>query len=136
MTTTKELSVEEKQQIEQIITALAHCTGTENYYQLFDNIVYTDGAKTMAELCQAYWLIQLIAINQQRARRHEELKHFQVWKLNRYESGHGAKIECEDGNRNEFITININCTDFPLEEIKLYVQPNEKYIVIFLPSEY
>ena len=47
---------------EEITTALDDCTGTTHYYTCaFGNTVYTDGIKTMADLCGAYWLVDAVA---------------------------------------------------------------------------
>ena len=37
-------------------------TGTEKYYRpfFFNTMVYTDGVRTFAEQCQAYWVIDLV----------------------------------------------------------------------------
>jgi hypothetical protein len=44
-----------------IINELSQFWGTENYHKHWLGLVYTDGIKAMAELCGAYWLIDVVA---------------------------------------------------------------------------
>ena len=111
---------------------LAQFTGSENWYRhgINRNVLYTDGARHVAEHGEAYWLLDEIAIIQpyNKAVAAEE---FQVWKLT-VRPDHGATLTCDDGNRNIVFTKEIEYTDFPLDEITLYFTNN----VIHLPSEY
>jgi hypothetical protein len=56
---------------------------------------------------------------------------FQVWKL-AVRPDRTATLTCDDGNGNIVFTKEIEHTDFPLDEIKLYFANN----VVHLPSEY
>ncbi|MEZ4682102.1 MAG: hypothetical protein R2932_48640 [Caldilineaceae bacterium] len=111
---------------------LRQFTGTEYWYRhpLARNILYTDGAKYVAEQGGAYWLLDEIAFAQadNKAVAAEE---FQVWKLTVNPDATGI-LSCEDGNYNVVFTKAIEYTDFPLKEIQLYFTNN----VILLPSEY
>ena len=106
-------------------------TGTENWYQHWlGKCTYTDGVKFLAEQAGAFWLIDEVAINQTRPKvRAEE---FQVWILTTDLEKRKAVLQCEDGNDNVVFTKQIEFTDFPLSEIKLYCTDG----VILLPSEY
>ncbi|MEG4350250.1 hypothetical protein QUA74_10960 [Microcoleus sp. LAD1_D3] len=122
---------------------LQHFCGTEEYYKHFLGIQYTDGVKYLAKNAECYWLIDAIASHQLRARRKHSLTEFQVWFLhvgNTHEfikprSPNAAVLTCwEDSPTPEtqpVIIQQIPFTDFPLPEIKLYLQ--EK--VLLLPSE-
>lgn len=114
---------------------LDQCTGTEQYYRTMlpkavanDSILYTDGIKLMAKLCKAYWLIDLIVSYQDKFLTLEE---FQVWKLQKHDDN-SCTVVCDDGNGNLLRQQFVEYTDFPLKDIKIYVDGG----VILLPSEY
>jgi hypothetical protein len=110
--------------------ALRHFTGTEQWYRhgLNRAVLYTDGAKFVAETGGAYWLLDTIAICQLEPRVKGE--EFQVWKLT-VRPNRTATLETSDGNDNIVRTEEIPFTDFPLETITLWFENN----VIHLSSE-
>lgn len=132
-----------KMDAETLSKNLQHFCGTEEYYKHLLGIHYTDGVKYLAENAQAYWLIDAIASHQPRARRIHRLTEFQLWFLhvgNKHEfikprSPNAAVLTCwEDSptaDTKPAIIQQIPFTDFPLPEIKLFLQ--EK--VLLLPSE-
>jgi hypothetical protein len=122
MTTTKTLTKED----------LAQFMGSENWYRhgLVRDVLYTDGAKYLADAGGAYWLLDEIALAQRYDKRVAG-EEFQVWKL-MVKEDHSATLACDDGNGNIVYTKRIPFTDFPLEEISLYFCNN----TILLPSEY
>ena len=109
---------------------LAEFTGTEKWYRhpVAKNILYTDGIKYVAEKAGAYWLVDEIAFRQN----HPVVKNeeFQVWTLTVDPQQSTATLACDDGNDRTLYTKQIGFTDFPLEEIKIYVTDN----VILLPN--
>jgi hypothetical protein len=107
-------------------------TGTENWYRHFLNrdVLFTDGAKYLAERAGAFWLLDEIAIAQ-RFQPSVSVEDFQAWKLN-VRVDHSATLCCEDGNGHAVFGKEITFTDFPLPEITLYFTDG----VILLPSEY
>jgi len=112
--------------------SLRQFTGSENWYRhgINRNVLFTDGAKFVADEGGAYWLLDIIAICQ----RHEKnvsAENFQVWSL-KVNADRTASVVCDDGNDNIVYTQHIEYTDFPIDEIKLYFTNN----VIHLPSEY
>ena len=111
---------------------LRQFTGSENWYRHGINraVLFTDGAKFLADRGGAYWLLDIIAIAQQHDARVSG-EEFQVWNL-KVHSDRSATVFCDDGNGNPVYTQEIPFTDFPLEEVKLYFANN----VIHLPSEY
>jgi Family of unknown function (DUF6876) len=114
---------------------LDNFTGTSLYHKwsaLFPRAVLTDGTKFLADTAGAYWLMDAIASHQDKALKSEP---FQVWKLKVHRPGSFATLTCEDGNYNKLRTQEIEWTNFPLDEIELYAQW-EDYFIIFLPSEY
>ncbi len=59
-------------------------SGTENWYHHPLGIVYTDGIKFLADTCEAWWLVDLVASHQPAIRkkmRSDGLRAFQVWRL-------------------------------------------------------
>lgn len=115
---------------------LANAIGTVNYYRtIVGGFLHTDGVKAMAELCEAFWLIDAVGSHQRKALRTAELVDFQAWTLKVEDSR--AVLTCTDGNESEIITQKIPFTDFPLDEIKFYVtRADQKHWVMMLPSEY
>jgi hypothetical protein len=107
-------------------------TGSEHCYRhaLVRNVLFTDGAKYVADKAGAYWLLDEIALAQryQKAVAGEE---FQAWKLT-VKKDHTATLACDDGNGNIVFSKAIEFTDFPLPEIVLYFTDN----TILLPNEY
>ena len=110
---------------------LAHFTGTQQWYRhaINRNILYTDGARYVAQAGEAYWLLDEIALTQAN-KPLIAVEKFQVWKLTVNDDS-SALLQCEDGNGNILATKQIKYTDFPLSEITLWLENN----VIMLPSE-
>lgn len=111
--------------------------GTEEYHQysaLFRNVLLTDGAKFIADECGAFWLADAIASHLPQINDDFAVAHLCV-----FPEG-GARLTIEDGNDNILAQQDLPYTDFPLDEITLYVaaQPIEDktFFVIMLTSEY
>jgi hypothetical protein len=79
-------------------TDLHQFTGSETWYRhgLNKNILYTDGAKYIADHGGAYWLLDEIALAQ-RFDAKIATTEFQVWKLT-VNPDHTARLVCEDGD--------------------------------------
>jgi hypothetical protein len=112
---------------------LKQFTGTEDWYRhaLVPSVLYTDGARHVAQAGGAYWLLDEIALAQ-RFEANVAKEPFQLWTLTVDLVRHSAVLICEDGNCRVVLTKAITYTDFPLAKIKFYVTDN----VILLPSEY
>ena len=120
---------------DQIKSELAQFTGTEEYHRfspLFRNVLLTDGAKYLAEECGAYWLMDVIASHLPSVK-----DHFAIAILTKTE-GDKAFFTLQDDVpfKAMFAHQSIEFTDFPLDEIKLYVIRDGGHWVILLPSEY
>jgi uncharacterized protein (DUF736 family) len=111
---------------------LSQFTGSENWYRhgINRNVLFTDGAKYVADTGGAYWLLDEIAITQRYDKR-VAAEEFQVWKL-AVRPDRTATLVCDDGNDNIVYTQHIEFTDFPCDEITLWFANN----VIYLPSEH
>ena len=114
-----------------LIQQLKHFTGTENHYRLSESsrLIYTDGIKAMAEIAQAYWLIQLMESyvpSQLRL-----LDDFCLWDI-QVNPDMTAVVSCrEDTDKSPYIQQEIPFTDFP-ESYSWYVVAG----TILLKSEY
>jgi hypothetical protein len=130
--------------VTQIERALAHCSGTEPGGYLRHKpfggrgIVLAQGARFLAERVGAWWLMDAILSHQPEARKDEMLRDFQIWRLRVKDKA--AVLTCERDTDDVAITQEIPYTDFPLDEVKLYLElgsadgVNPDY-VLMLPSE-
>jgi hypothetical protein len=111
---------------------LAQFTGSEYWYRhgLVRSVLFTDGAKYVADAGGAYWLLDEIALAQGFEKRVSG-EEFQLWRLT-LKKDQTALLICEDGNGRKLFSKVIPYTDFPLAEIVLYYINN----TILLPSEY
>jgi hypothetical protein len=121
--------------IEEIKQNLSCFTGTAYHWSwspLFRTMHLTDGTKYVADACGAYWLMDAIASHQVNPKvRGEE---FQVWTFKRRGSS-GWILTATDDNGHEIARQDIGFSDFPLEEITLWVEGPINQRVILLPSE-
>jgi hypothetical protein len=111
---------------------LSQFTGSEHWYRhgLARDILFTDGAKYVADQAGAYWLLDEIAFAQ-RGQKRVAAEEFQVWKLT-VKPDHTATLACEDGNGTTVFEKALEFTDFPAERIELWFENN----TIYLPSEH
>ena len=111
---------------------LAQFTGSETWYRHGINraVLFTDGAKYVADQAGAYWLLDEIAIIQPHDAR-VAAEDFQVWRL-AANADHTGVLTCDDGNGRVVFSKALDYTDFPPDGITLYFTNN----TILLPSEY
>lgn len=111
---------------------LMHFTGSETWFRhgIVRNILFTEGAKYLADKAGAYWLLDEIALGQRYEPRVAR-EGFQLWTL-AVNADQTGILTCEDGNGHVVYTKQIEFTDFPMKEIKLYFTDH----TILLPSEY
>jgi hypothetical protein len=112
--------------------SLHHFTGSEHWYRhgLNRSVLFTDGAKYLADMGGAHWLLDAIAICQ-RFESKVAAETFQLWTL-KVNADRTAILTCDDGNGTIVYTRLLDYNDFPLSKIKLYFTDN----TILLPSEY
>jgi hypothetical protein len=110
---------------------LRQFTGTGQWFRhgLMRKIVYTEGVQYVADNAGAYWLIDKVATLQLEPKVRAE--DWQSWKLT-VDDKQAAMLTCDDGNGNIVYSERIDWTDFPLDQIELWVEGN----VILLPSEH
>jgi hypothetical protein len=123
-----------------LMNDLRQFTGTEEYHPfsvIFPKYLLTDGTEYLAETAGAYWLMDMIASYQ--ANYSEES--FVVARYAGTPNASGLFSLTDDIPANRtFATQSVEFSDFPLDEIKLYVMPqpigDDLYWIILLPSEY
>ena len=118
---------------DEILANLPNFYGTENYYRLspvFPNFVLTDGARYLADAAGAWWLMDAVASHLGSYKN----EGFVVAKLFQFDEG--WNLQLEDGNDNTLAEQYIEYSDFPLDEITLYVEFDGTNHVILLPSEH
>jgi hypothetical protein len=125
------MSTDDKQATRQrLLDGLAHHTGSEAVFRHWSKrLVYTEGVRYLAEQANAYWLIDLIASWCPDPR--IQAREFIHWKLT-VNVDRTAVAIADDGDENEILRQAIPHTDFPLDEITLYLT-NE---TLLLPGEY
>lgn len=120
----------------EIEDGLLHFTGGDVLYQHWLRCLrYTEGVKYLADKAGAHWLIDVVASYQpdKRVRLNQRLQEFQLWILRRSDVDDSCTVACfEDSSEPPVLSQNIPYTDFPLREIKLYVENG----VLLLPSEH
>jgi hypothetical protein len=111
---------------------LRQFTGSETIYRhpLVRRVVYSEGAQHVASAGEAYWLLDEIAFRQCDTPA-VQAQEFQVWTLT-VQPDRCATLTCGDGNGRVVFTKEIDWTDFPLEQIELWVSNS----TIYLPSEH
>lgn len=124
---------------------MAHAIGTERYIKHNSGLlVFTDGVNQLRQDADAFWLVDAITSHQIDHRD----KRFQCWELV-VNKDHSAVLTMkEDTGQPELVKQEIPYTNFPLENIKFYVQEggysnwngtSENWttcLVLMLPSEY
>lgn len=124
---------------EGIEALLDQFTGTENYYHRGMSFYTTDGVHFLAEAAGAHWLIDAIFSWQVHPRIRREP--FQSWTLKVDLEKRSAVLVGTDGDGHQLARQQIQYTDFPLPEIKLWVElgsVDEKHTaqICLLPSEH
>lgn len=125
----------------EIETMMAHANGTNGYTRwspLFRGHVLTDGALALADMAGAHWLMDAIASYHGQVMLDPMLKDIQFWTFKLNDDKTSGVLICERDTDDVVITQEIEYTDFPLDEIRLYVSPMydpDGHMVIMLPSE-
>lgn len=129
-----------KMTAEELKSALNHFNGTKRHHGgciMSRKHVLTDGVKFLCDNASCYWLADLITSYHSQAMRDEMLRDMQFWTLKVNLSTHTAVAICERDTGNIAFQQTIEYTDFPLEEVKIWVAPaGEGKWVLMLNSEY
>jgi hypothetical protein len=102
-------------------------------------VVLTDGALTLAQEAECFWLIDVIASYQPKCRKDDMLRQMQFWDIK--VTGSSAVVTCSRDEGDVAISQKIPFTDFPFDAYRLYVaqqylDENKYVMVVMLPSEY
>jgi hypothetical protein len=118
---------------EEIESELSQCYGSDTVYKhsFVRSVVYTEGVRSMAILCGAYWLIDEIVLLQKKAMADPMLREIQFWTFKKNATGNGGKLECFRDTDDKAFGKRIEFIDFPLQEIKIRVSNG----VMYLPTE-
>src|SRR5687768_10669602 len=103
---------------------LAQFTGTETYFlHRSGRLITTEGVKFLADKGAAHWLIDALAgfQNDRRITGNPMLHDMQFWRLTVRE-GKGLLTCVEDAGRAPVIAQEIEFTDFPLDEVQVWVE--------------
>ncbi len=115
---------------------LAQFTGTECWYKHWSQrLLYTDGIDFLQREAKCYWLVDAIASHQSPAL-DRACDGFQLWILRR-DGKDGAILTCQaDSDKPALVKQEIEFTDFPADEIHLYVEGVGARKTVLLPSEH
>ena len=121
----------------QLQAHLAQFTGSATFtrHGLARSVLMTEGVIFLADAAGAHWLTDAIAsyVHDPRSRREP----FQVWQLSVDPQTRGGRLVMTDGNTDtSIIEQALDYTDFPLEEITLWLVADGRHRVLMLPSEY
>jgi len=110
--------------------------GTSQWYRHPFKMLLTDGTMFLLQNGGG-WLIDAIGSYQMTRRLDVETEGFQLWKLTVDTEKHTAVLTCQmDSNTPNLVEQEIPYTDFPLDEIKIYVEGEGNDRVCLLPSEH
>ncbi len=108
--------------------AIGHCRGTSTYFRYINGTKLTDGSKLVADMCQAYWLMDAIASYQ--TNEFVRIHDFQEWTLKKFDDD-SAILICSGDEELLVVEQKISYTNFPMEEMILYCSAK----IIFHPNE-
>lgn len=116
---------------------LAHFIGSETVtrHGLVRSVLMTEGIAFLAQVAQAHWLTDAIAsyVHDPRA----SAEGFQAWSLVVDPITRRGMLSMTDGNSDQLIiTQELDYTDFPLDEIAIWMVAEGPRWVMMLPSEY
>lgn len=126
---------------------LKHFTGGGDFYKHpFDRIIYSEGVKFLIEQANAHWLLDAIGsyfhsrVMRDAMAADPRLGELQFWTLTRLDDGSAVLTATADRKHPPFITQNIEYTDFPLQEARIWAGraslEEESPWILHLPSEY
>jgi hypothetical protein len=116
---------------------LAHFTGSASFtrHHLLPRMLLTEGVRWLADHAQAHWLTDAIASYQHLPECRAE--HFQVWHLHVDSQTCVATLTMTNGNSDAaLLQQHMVYTDFPLDEITLWLIAQHDHVILMSPSEY
>lgn len=128
----------------ELLAELAHFTGDcERYrHSLNRSLIYTPGVRHLAEKAGAYWLIDAIASHvgaaafRQEAQRDPRVQELHFWRLEVAEDNSAVLSARADSGERPFLLQRVPFTDFPIDQIDLWVAFDGRHYTLYLPSEH
>jgi hypothetical protein len=112
--------------VAEIKSFLSQCWGSENHYfndlSLASGVVYTSGIKGLMAKADCHWLMDAIYSYQHKCVKDESLHFMQFWTLTVDLEKKTAVLICERDLDDVFVRQEIEHTDFPLPEIKIWLE--------------
>jgi len=123
----------------EIRAGISQASGTGRHYPHWTGFFFTEGVKQLADGAECHWLLDIIGSYRPEIARKakgkgkgaelwRDLADMQFWTLKvlseeeRKGKDHVAVVTCADGNGNVMIRQEIHYTDFPLPEVKIWVE--------------
>ena len=120
---------------DQLLDGLRNFYGTEHYYRHMPGLVITDGVKFLADNAGCYWLLDMVWSYLPMLRKSRD-----TFFVVRYAGTPGASglfsITDDIPPNQTYAQQAIEHTDFPLDEIVLYLSATEEEFILMLRSEY
>lgn len=124
---------------DEILTNLAYATGSDSFKKwsiLFRNHYMTTGVEQLAQNAQCFYILDAIASYHSQCMKDPMLRDMQFWTFTVHPD-HSATLICERDTGDIFLTQEFESTDFPLDQIKIWVsRAGDKEMTVMLPSEY
>ncbi|MGL5060625.1 MAG: DUF6876 family protein [Microcoleus sp.] len=122
---------------EELLGSLPQFCGSETlqpYWLLNIKFSLTEGVAFLVKEAECFWLIDAIASYQPKIKKsgNRRLEEFQIWELTRQQECKFLLVCKEDSETEPTFSQTIDFSDFPLDEIKLFLRDG----VLMLPSEY
>ena len=120
---------------DQLLDELRNFYGTEHYYRHMPGLVITDGVKFLADNAGCYWILDIVWSYLPVLRKSRD-----TFFVVRYAGTPGASglfsITDDIPPNQTYAQQAIEHTDFPLDEIVMYLSATEEEFVLMLRSEY
>ena len=122
---------------DQLLDELRTFYGTERYYRYVRPLLVTDGVKFLADNAHCYWLLDMVWSYLPALRKSGDTFFVVVLTKDGVEAP-GAVLSIQDDvpPSKTYATQAVEFTDFPLDEIVLYLSATEDEFVLMLRSEY
>ena len=120
---------------DQLLDELRNFYGTEAYYRTNPGLLATDGVKFLADNAHCYWLLDMVWSYLPVLRKSHDTFFVVRYAGTPGESGLFSITDDIPANQT-YATQTVEYTDFPLDEIVLYLSATEEEFVLMLRSEY
>ena len=120
---------------DQLLDELRNFYGTEAYYRANPGLLATDGVKFLADNAGCYWLLDMVWSYLPVLRKSRDT--FFVVRYAGTPGESGLFFITDDIPANQtYATQTVEYSDFPLDEIVMYLSATEEEFVLMLRSEY